>query len=411
MATRTVPFGGEVSAVRLEYLQAHREEILEQLDRLLASPQFRTSRYYPKLLHHVVHRTLEGGAAHLKERAVGSEVFGRKPGYDTNQDPVVRTSACEVRKRIAQYYHEPEHAGELRIDLPSGSYVAEFQFPQAPRAADQGSKVEPATAGKAGSRVRVVAAGVVVLAVLALGLAAASRGGPRSALEKFWAPVWSSTEGVLICVGGQRGMDAAQSANGAFAAAPSALEVMKFDRIDFADALTMGRLFRLIGAHGKRYEVRRGATLTLNDLRRGPVVLIGGLHNSWTMRLQKRLRFTFLREGEGEDGAVLIRDRENPAQRGWRVDPRRPYRELGQDYAIVSRVMDPLTERTVVTVAGITKDGTVAAGDFVSEERYLAQLAGRMPAGWERKNLEVVLGTEVVNGVPGPPRVLGASAW
>ena len=42
----------------------------------------------------------------LKERTLGVEVFGREPGYDTNADPVVRISAGEVRKRIAQYYHE-----------------------------------------------------------------------------------------------------------------------------------------------------------------------------------------------------------------------------------------------------------------------------------------------------------------
>src|ERR1035441_1644015 len=104
------------------------EEVRKQLARLLASSLFQHSKHYPALLRYVVNEALDGRSGQLKERALGVEVFGRDPDYDTNADPVVRTSACEVRKRIAQYYHEPGHEAEIRIDLPSGSYIAEFHF-------------------------------------------------------------------------------------------------------------------------------------------------------------------------------------------------------------------------------------------------------------------------------------------
>src|SRR5271165_6009728 len=107
------------------------EEVKTQLARLLASPLFNHSKHYPSLLRYVVNETLEGRGRHLKERALGVEVFGRGADYDTNADPVVRTSACEVRKRIAQYYHEPGHEHEIRIDLPSGSYIPEYRYPAA----------------------------------------------------------------------------------------------------------------------------------------------------------------------------------------------------------------------------------------------------------------------------------------
>jgi len=48
-------------------------------------------------------------------------VFGRRADYDTNQEAIIRISAAEIRKRIAQYYHEPGHETELRIELPLGS--------------------------------------------------------------------------------------------------------------------------------------------------------------------------------------------------------------------------------------------------------------------------------------------------
>src|SRR5215831_17489006 len=104
-------------------LRESREHILDELRRMLESALFRRSKRCGMLLQYVVEETLEGRAENLKERAIGIAVFGRKPTYDTNEDPIVRTTAVEVRKRIAQYYHETGHDSEVQIELTSGSYV------------------------------------------------------------------------------------------------------------------------------------------------------------------------------------------------------------------------------------------------------------------------------------------------
>jgi len=41
--------------------------------------------------------------------------------------------------------------------------------------------------------------------------------------------------------------------------------------------------------------------------------------------------------------------------------------EPQEDYAIVTRVVDPTTERTVVMVAGIEGYGTLIAGEFITD--------------------------------------------
>ena len=107
--------------------EVDRGAIRGQLERMLESPLFRNSKRYPSLLRYLVEQALAGNDAHLKERTLGVTVFHRAPDYDTNQDTVVRLTAGEVRKRIAQYYHQPEHAGELQIDLRPGSYVPVFR--------------------------------------------------------------------------------------------------------------------------------------------------------------------------------------------------------------------------------------------------------------------------------------------
>src|SRR6185312_2953036 len=87
------------------------------------------SRRYSSLLRYVVEHGLDNTGEPPKERTIGFDVFGRNPAYDTNSDPVVRTTAAQLRRRIAQYYLQAEHAGELEISLPPGGYQPEFRWP------------------------------------------------------------------------------------------------------------------------------------------------------------------------------------------------------------------------------------------------------------------------------------------
>ena len=103
-----------------------RKAVLAHLDALVAHPLFFQSKRYPALLRFVVEQTLAGNAEQVKERSIGMEVFGRAPGYDANADPVVRVTAGEIRKRLAQYYYDPANHDGIRIELPTGSYVPIF---------------------------------------------------------------------------------------------------------------------------------------------------------------------------------------------------------------------------------------------------------------------------------------------
>ena len=96
---------------------------------MFASPYFSHSKRLPNFLRFVVEHTLAGDAENIKERTLGIEIFGRDAAYDTAADPIVRVTAAEIRKRMAQYYQDPAHEEELRISLPSGSYIPHFTAP------------------------------------------------------------------------------------------------------------------------------------------------------------------------------------------------------------------------------------------------------------------------------------------
>jgi len=380
------------------------EAVREQLARILANPLFKHSRHYPALLRYVVEQTLSGRSSHLKERALGVEVFGRESDYDTNLDPVVRTSASEVRKRLAQYYHEDAHANELRIDLPLGSYVPDFRFLEPPPAP---AELHPVVAAPAGVTRRFwtsLRAGAVLALLLLIGVAAADLRPHASPVDRFWGPVWETSDSVMLCIS-----PVFDPAKLPVPDPPSYLDVMRQDHMAFADALTMARLSGLLQENRRKLDIRRSTDFNLADFRKGPTVLIGAYNNPWTMRLGDQLRYTFERNGGDKGG--FIRDRQNPAKILWHHNPYQPYSQVFQDWAIVSRFVDSRTEQMVVVVAGMGKDGTAAAGEFVTDARYLQMLADRAPKGWERKNLQVVLNTDVINGNVGPPRIVSTYFW
>ena len=362
----------------------------------------------------MVNETLEGRGSHLKERALGVEVFNRDPDYDTNADPVVRTSACEVRKRIAQYYHEPGHETEIRIDLPSGSYVPEFRLALHPVEATGAE--EPGAMPRLFSfvhegvrqpRVQIILA-VIAVAVLATG-AAESLATPN-AVESFWGPVWASSDSVMMGLGPTPALLPPPSTVSSPDLGPTYRDTMRADALAFSDALTMARITGLTREYSeKKLDVRRATAFTLTDLRKGPTILVGAFNNSWTMRLDHDLRFTYVWNNETHTG--FIRDRQNPNNRNWVHDPGLPYSQLTLDYAVVSRFMDPLTEKMLVVVGGMGRDGTIAAGEFVTEPRYLEKLAARAPRHWDRMNLQVVLATDIVKGNTGPPRIVATHFW
>jgi hypothetical protein len=75
------------------------------------------------------------------------------------------------------------------------------------------------------------------------------------------------------------------------------------------------------------------------------------------------------------------------------------------------RIYDPNAQGTIVIVGGLLKWGTMAAGEFLSEPRYMEEIARLGPANWDQKNIGIVIGTRVFNGNSGPPRILTTHFW
>lgn len=108
--------------------------VQNQLERVLASPGFARNERMSRFLRFVVERQLEGRNGELKESLIGIEVFGRKPGFDPQQDSTVRSEAARLRARLAEYYAGGGRGDALIIELPKGGYAPAFRQPDAPLA-------------------------------------------------------------------------------------------------------------------------------------------------------------------------------------------------------------------------------------------------------------------------------------
>lgn len=104
------------------------EAVLDQLSRVLSSPDFDVPERARKFLKYVVEETLEGRADRIKAFAIAVEVFGRDATFDGQNDPIVRIEATRIRRALERYYLTAGATDPVKIDMPKGAYVPVFTY-------------------------------------------------------------------------------------------------------------------------------------------------------------------------------------------------------------------------------------------------------------------------------------------
>jgi hypothetical protein len=397
--------------------------ILEQMHRLLTHSFFNHGKRLPTFLRFVVEQTVAGNAENIKERTLGIEIYGRDAEYDTASDPIVRVTAAELRKRVAQYYQDPAHEHELRITLPSGSYIPQFHWPKGASdsaqpeldqpGGDQGVRQNPPSSSQRALHRRhsllVLLLASVTAGILSVAAVVVWQTMHRSAIDFFWSPILKTKEPVLLCIADQL----QYSSIALREAAEPTHQIVLNDRLTaivMDDVYATVKVAGVLQSRGIQYSLKGEGATNLEDLRNGPTVFIGALDNAWTLRLTNQLRFHFANDAQMTKMSIV--DTTAPSQTQWVLDrsvqmATNNYR----DYAIVARFTDSDTGKLAVVVAGIGRGGTIAAGEFLTDAGELAQLQRAAQAAGAKKNMEIVLSTQIIDGQPGSPKVEAAYFW
>ncbi|MGB6725230.1 MAG: hypothetical protein WBE74_04945 [Terracidiphilus sp.] len=419
-------------------------EVRKTLSAILQSPPFHSSKQSQELLQYIVDQSLGGHLEMLKERIIGAHVFGRRPDYDTNVDPIVRARAAEVRKRLALYYQTAREEAVL-IGIPSGSFKAIFEWADkvphplpATHPEIEGAQLflEPVTPASPrvidGPEQRSSYATfrgliwwiAIAVAVILLGWAVRHyfASSDERAFNQFWSPVLDKSNPVLIYIGSNAVYELSPSYIDSYYKqhARSGNEEMGLEsyiplapgtKIDVQDLypakdtfVTIGdvaattKIVSLLVRRNRQFDIRYGNDVAYGDLLESPTILIGAHNNPWTLTMTGNLRYVF-------DGPMAIQDRSN-TQKRWSANS-----DFTEDYAIVSRVLNSKTGTTVITAAGIGYVGTRAAAEFLTNPQSISALVKSLPKDWENKNLQIVLHTTAINQLPSTPDIVAIYCW
>jgi hypothetical protein len=364
---------------------------------VLSSHDFQASKLCQSFLRYVVEKTLSGHSDSLKERTIGIDVFGKPPSYDPSEDAGVRVKAGEVRKRLRSYYSKPPVEAKVLIELPSGTYIPEFHLL---KLAERQPPSKPWFRS-----LPFVATSAAVLLGLAFSAFIWLRPHPTvGALDQFWSPVLQSHQAVFVCTAPVPVYsDLRNSPDGR---APRVEDfVLIPDRfVAISDVNSATQIAEMFGRMGEPYKLRIGNDVSFRDLHAAPAVLVGFSYTQWH-EIGEHFRYSIDLShrpfGVSQDGALT----------NWTIKTHPDDPELNEDYAIVSRVFYPGTNSIIVEITGISHYGTEAAADLVTNPSLFQQALRGLPAGWQQKNVQIVLHVEVISGSPAVPSVVATHVW
>jgi hypothetical protein len=440
---------GEVQHIE-EWTAEERAQIIEEANRIVSDPAFKSSRRCVALFSLLVDRSLVGDHDAVKERTLGIEVFGRVPNYDTATDPVVRMAANEIRKRLAQWYQEPARHRQVRIRLNSGTYLLKFEFvhpefvperlealtraeapsptilteaetetlihtqaPAIPEFDTHPDVIEPSPVLRARSRKRWIW-GVAAIAIVAAAVGVTLRHFDAFQSRQYlvWKPLLNSTEPLTISIPEvppqligneslQWQLNADEITN---RVAPSGSPEQNANTITpIADAAVAQSITRWVTLQGQNSVLHGSSAMTMRNLRQGPVVLVGGF-NPWSLVLLSNLRYAIRMDTAAH--AMWIQDAQNTSKRDWMIDGNGQPKDV--DYAVISRLFDPETGHWILSFGGLRKQGTRAARDLLIDSSYAKLLPPQIRS---TGNFQIVLKTNIVNGSAGPPQILAVHTW
>jgi DNA-binding winged helix-turn-helix (wHTH) protein len=431
----------QINSVQKEGKTWHLEpKVMQVLLQLASHPNEVLSK--DRLLEAVWHDTFVGDDVLVRCISEIRYVFGDDPkssrviqtipkgGYRmiaavTAEVPIIEpaTSVSGRPEPVFRYNLEPDRERESHIaviDDSSGQTAHWMQSPEEDQAAPlvlvaEGPARPPSQ--KAAQRNppqdrhfwSIVAAAFLVVLLGCLAATYAWRTTHRSAFDFFWGPVLSENGPVLICI-------ADQNQYGAVALRDSADPTRQILLKDNLTAVVIDDLNAVIQITGllksneKQYSLKGEGATNLTDLRNGPTVFVGAFDNAWTLRLTNPLRYRFSNNPEMTQFRII--DNQSLTQTNWGINRLEQMATNNyRDYAIVARFTDTNTGKLALVIAGIGRGGTIAAGELVTNPTYLAQLSSAARASGNKKNMEIVLSTQIIDGQPGSPKIEATYFW
>ena len=410
----------------------------QHLNEIIASPAFKGSPRSAQFLEYILWQSAAGKITDLKERTIGVELFGRSPAYDTGEDAIVRVTASDVRKRLAQHYSGVGHASEFRISLPPGGYVPELiRIPrtatedlahQAPLAEDPVEIPDPPPAplpapeyAPFGWKYLVLPVLGIIALMVGIGLSIANY--PVRNITSWkqlsgssaapWARLFDGSRRVLIVASdpnieeiqriSHSSLSLSDYANqsylppGTSNLSPSEIsfmkEILRGNKISAFDGSIIANLASLMTPGQNRLLVKAARNFRVKDLQTDDnfVFLGSPRSNPWTSIFDPVLDFQFAFDAQAQ--REFIRDVHPASGEKSEYIPTTSGFDTGESFAIISVFHNPGYGGRVLILAGASGEGTEAAGNLMADPtRWAAILQScRLTQDASRQSLQILL--------------------
>jgi len=424
---------------------------------IIASQTFSKAARLSQFLVYVSERALTGRADEINEQHIGEQVFDRRPGYDPGQDNIVRVQASRLRQRLEAYFSEEGAGEELRIVIPKGGYVPQFEAAparQLPANAERPILVEPLShtvsietesiPEPSATRPSVLALRqwwpyVLILCILfpALWEVAYLRyQGPGASISflglklvavpishnpQLWREVFQKERTTLVVPGDSglvlyevqsgKPVNLAQYLSGEVQTVPVLSPIDRSENkagyryTSIVDLQIASQLMTLPEAMQGHTQIRYTRDLKLDDLKENSIVLIGTKEaNPWVELFEQHMNFAFDDNTSIHDFVVTNKSPRSGEQQKYRMDPND---STHRAYALVALLPNLSRTGNVLILEGTTMAGTEAASDFAFDGKSLmALLQPYINSSGSLPHFEILLQTMVVGGGAPESKVL-----
>jgi hypothetical protein len=427
---------------------------------------FKGSHRSIKLLEYFLDRAMACEFEALKERVIGVSVFGRNPSYETGEDSIVRVAAGDVRKRLIHHYSIYGTMSGFHLSLPLGSYLLEIKRcspsgsvpANAPSSQNQlaSSSLEPGAVHSDSnaqspdqvadhpvpvlepgrlirSKLRNAVYFGILLVVAGLAQWAITRNyfsHQRSAAVSVlpWSAFFNSPHSTVLITSDPniaeiqvltgRALSVSDYANHRYIPEPNTLTPAEVefckrfligDKAASVDTPIVAGIAQLAQSASRKIEVAAAREIELARLHTDDNFIFLGSpgSNPWVELFTNQLDFRFASAvSPGHDSIIDIHPRghELPLYL-----PSAPGYQTGQTFAIVAFVQNPDQYGQVLILAGVSREGTEAAGKFVVDLPRLANAltenCGILPGG-PLRHFEILLHVNMMAGLPNSSDVL-----
>ena len=398
-----------------------REQLLEQINRLVSSHALHGSESLCKLLRYLAKHAVDHPGAPIKEFQIATEVFGRSAEFDPQLDSMVRVQAGRLRSKIAEYYSSDGLEDPLVVELPKGTYVLSFHPRNNAHTKSASATVVAAVSKESQEPERRWGTEVIALSIflaaailVIVWLMATRNAGPASlasesepvpaAFRVFWKGFTSGPEEPWVVFSnaafigrpetGMRYRDAARDAG-----AP-----ILDHYTGVGEVLAVHELDRVFGLLHRRIRVKRGSLFSLDDAKNNNLIFIGSpVENLSLLEIPGTQEFFFeqLTSGPRKGDHAIINKHPQPDE-GKEFFATPSGVPLTEDYALLGLVKGMNPGQSVLILAGNTTIGTQAAVEYVCRQSSLEELLLRLSVSQngDLKPFEAVIRAKVARGVP-----------